>query len=272
MIEALGGAPKPATPEGRPGPRLKLHILGDFPLTMITASSPGPSVPGTGSPPSDESNRPSLILRRRSEDGSTLRSTFVTLFEPTGAPFPPILRAGRIESPKNTLLIVVETAEGPEQIVVNFVPGTVQKLKLIDGRVLSTDGFVVRVRPDGLVLAGGTFAEGLGMKVAQTRLAGTIVTSGEQTSSRGLGWFETLAPLDAAEPLDGRIVHITHGDGATHSWTLRAIETDKSKTKLYVQAEPGFRINSTTGDAEYYQFPRRIAPGPHRFRISRMIR
>jgi hypothetical protein len=265
--------------DGRPGSRLKLHLLGDFPLMLITASSPSPdtgpaAVGGAAPAPSDKDrpDRPSLILRRRSEDGSTLRSTFVTLFEPTAAPFPPILRAGRVESARDTLVIYVETAGGPEQIVVNLVPGTTREITLIDGQVLTTDGFVVRVRRDGLVLAGGTFAEGLGFKVAQTRLAGTIVTTGQQVSPRGLGWFETLTPLNTAEPLGGRILQITHGDGSTHSWTLRAIETDKSKSRLYVQEEPGFRIDSRTGVASYYQFPRNQVPGPHRFRISRMSR
>lgn len=253
--------------------RLKLHLLGDTPLNLISSVSPDPLAQGFAKETSAfQSTRASLVLRRRSENGATLNSTFVTLFEPTGDAFPPLIRVGRVASDPDSILIYVESTDGPEQILVNLTPGTKRKLTLIDGQILSTDGFVVRIRKEGLVLAGGTFASGLGFDIRQPKIAGTIVNSGQHVSDKGLGWFETLAPLKGLNEVDGRILHLTHGDGTSHTWTLRGIETDETKTKLYVEEEPGFRVDPTSNVASYYQFPRGDVPGPHQFRISTMMR
>jgi hypothetical protein len=45
------------------------------------------------------------------------------------------------------VVILLETADGEEHLVVNLRPGTPKTVRLADGRDVSTDGLAVRVGP-----------------------------------------------------------------------------------------------------------------------------
>ncbi|HEY2156133.1 MAG TPA: hypothetical protein VGH33_10920, partial [Isosphaeraceae bacterium] len=110
---------------GRPG--VRLHVFGDMPLTTFTALSPDPSRSTSKLPSIDAEageGRSSLILRRRSPAGATLRSTFVTVFEPIGDGIAPLRRVGRVGSLDGHVLLFIETVDGPEYLLVNLRPGT----------------------------------------------------------------------------------------------------------------------------------------------------
>ena len=135
-------------------------------------------------------------------------------------------------------------------------------------RYVSFDGLAVRVREGGLVLAGGTFAEGSGKLVSQPAMAGTLTGSVRQRTDRGLGWFVTTDRLPDDAALAGRTLTVRHGDGTCRSWTLDSVESHPEGTRLHVREETGFTIDPSDGTARYYQFPQDVLPGPHRFRIS----
>ena len=251
---------------------VRLHLLGDVPATLITAVSPDPvasTAEGVGNAP----GRAGLILRRRSDDGATLKSTFVTVFEPigAGAPFP---RVGRVVSSAEVVVVYLETAEGREHVVVNLTPGTARKVQLADGRHLATDGLAVRVSDRGLVLAGGTFAEmSDGRQVRQEPATGIIRGVVRQLSGPSRGWFESDASIPDASALAGRVLLVRHGDGTVRGWTLHEVQNIDRGARLFVREEPGFELEpGRDGEARYYQFPRTSMPGPHRFRIARIAR
>ncbi|MDR3620851.1 MAG: heparinase II/III family protein [Paludisphaera borealis] len=254
-------------------PTLRLHLLGDMPATLITATSadsPGPDSPATAA--SDEGERASLIVRRRSENGATLNTVFVTLFEPIEEGAPPLAKVGRVESVENTVVVLVETPDGPEHVVINRTPGDKVQVQLANGRFVTTDGVAVRVREKGVVLAGGTYAEAEGKLVSQVRLTGAITGAVRQRSEHGRGWFVSPDNLPDDPTATGRTLIVEHGDGRYRSWTLDSIESSPEGTRLHVREEPGFQIDPKTGEARYYQFPRTSAPGPHRFRVSQIAR
>lgn len=256
-------------------PSLRLHLLGDAPVTLITASSPdAPDVTGSESAENQTAERSSLIVRRRSEDGSTLKSTFVTLFEPLEAGLAPFDEVGRVESAGNTIVILLDAPEGSEHLIINLTPGVAARAQLANGRFVSTDGLVTRVRGDELVLAGGTRAEMTEKFVASTNIGGVINGSARQLSERGRGWFLCESKLPAIDnaSVRGRTLIVEHGDGSFRSWTLDSIESTTEGARLHVREEPGFLIDPKTGAAQYYQFPRNLAPGPHRFRIAGITR
>ena len=253
-------------------PGVRLHLLGDVPASIITAVSPDPT-DSVGRGAADEPGRAGLILRRRSEDGTTLKSTFVTVFEPVGAG-PPFARVGRVVSSFELVVVLIETDEGPEQVMVNLAPGTARKAKLADGRVLTTDGLAVRVTDRGLVLAGGTFAETSdGRRVRVEPASGTIHGVVRQASGESRGWFESDTPMPDAPALAGRALLIRHGDGTVRGWTLVQVKNVARGARLFVREEPGFALEKgRDGEARYYQFPRTSKPGPHHFRIARIAR
>jgi hypothetical protein len=264
---AAADIPRPADP--RTG--VRLHLLGDFPATAVTATSP---IPGGAVPDRDGARRPgrsSLILRRTSGQGETLRSCFVTLLEPEGPASPPLRRVGRVESTPDAVAVRVETANGPEHLLVNLEPGSTCRVRLSNGKYAAFDGLALRVRDDGLALAGGTFAEGSGRLASQPRRAGTIQEARREPSPRGGGWFLTAQPLEADAALAGRILFIEHGDGSRRAWTLDSLEPVPGGTRLHVREEPGFLIDDG-GAAVYYQFPQVSAPGPHRFSLAGIAR
>ena len=115
-------------------------------------------------------------------EGRRFSSTFVTVFEPVGQS---VSRpcAGLAGSPRiaDVVVVLVETADGPEYVLVNLNPGSTRRVALPGGRYVSFDGVAVRVREAELVLAGGTFAEGAGKLVSQASLAGTLTASVRRT-------------------------------------------------------------------------------------------
>jgi len=276
----LGG--RPIVPETRLAslrggdstkPALRLHLLGDLPATVVTATSPdSPDAASSGKGAAAE--RSSLIVRRRSDEGATLRSAFVTLFEPLEAGLAPLDKVGRVESVANAVVILIDSPEGSEHLIINRTPGVAVRVQLANGRLVTTDGLAVRVRGDEVVLAGGTYVEAAGKLVSQKSVGGVITGSARKLSERGRGWFLTqskLPPIDTADA-KGRTLIIEHGDGSLRSWTLDSIEPTPEGTRLHVREEPGFVVDPADGAAQYYQFPRNNAPGPHRFRIARIAR
>jgi hypothetical protein len=260
------------SPPGRPG--VRLHLLSDTALTAYTALSVDP----TAATPGDVSGaelpgRAGLILRHRSQDGATLRTTFVTVFEPQGTISPPLKRVGRVASSAETIVIYLETAEGREHLVINLTPGKAQRVDLADGQWVQTDGLVVRATPRDLVLAGGTFVTSGKRRTSQQPVHGAIVAV-NRGSDAGRGWFLTDQSVPDPLALVGRTLLIRHGDGTTHGWTLTRVEnTPKGNSaRLHVLEEPGFLIDRETGEARYYQFPRNAAPGPHSFSVARISR
>jgi hypothetical protein len=249
---------------------VRLHLLTGAPMIAYTALSSDPSA-GPGAPAS----RAGLVLRHRSETGETLKTAFVTVFEPqegTTAPSP--RRVGRVTSPAGTVVIYLQTAQGPEHIVVNLTPGAVQSVALSDGHLLRTDGLAVRVTPQDLMLAGGSFAEVGRRKTRQIPATGSIVAVTRGATAAGHGWFETDEAVPDPDTLVGRTLLIEHGDGTTRGWTLTRVENVRGgdSARLHVREEPGFLIDRETGAAHYYQFPRDIIPGPHHYRIAQIAR
>lgn len=276
----LGG--RPIVPETRLAslrggdptkPTLRLHLLGDLPATVITATSPDSPDPAA-SANDKAAERSSLIVRRRSEDGETLRSAFVTLFEPLEAGLAPLDKVGRVESVANAVVILIDSPEGSEHLIINRTPGVAVRVQLANGRLVTTDGLAVRIRGDEVVLAGGTYVEAAGSLVSQKNVGGEITGSARKLSERGRGWFLTKSEIPAIDTADvkGRSLIVEHGDGSLRAWTLDSIEPSPEGTRLHVREEPGFVFDPANGAAQYYQFPRNNAPGPHRFRIARIAR
>jgi hypothetical protein len=253
------------------GPGVKLHIFTFGPFGLVTGQAP--SAPSeTGGMPDPDSSRAMLLLRHRSQDGSALNTTFVTLLEPMASK-PVIVRAGRVAAPSDTVVLYVETADGPEHLLVNLKPGKVQSFQLADGGLLSTDGFVVHATARALHLAGGTIAELAGRRVRHEPVTGVIRHVVRRAAFGALGWFETEEPVASPEALVGRTLLIQHGDGTARGWTITgARNTAEAHCRIAVREEPGFLIDPKTGEAHYYQFPRLRAPGPHKFRVAKMTR
>ena len=133
------------------GPGVRLHLLSDASMVAYTAVSTDPTDGTTPAEAKRGAGRAGLILRRRSEDGSTLKTTFVTVFEPMGTSATPLLRVGRVASTPETVVVYLETEEGSEHVIINLAPGTVQTVTLSNGRSLRTDGLAVRVGPRHLM-------------------------------------------------------------------------------------------------------------------------
>jgi hypothetical protein len=267
MVASNQGA---MTEGSRPG--VRLHLLGDRPAVGIIAGSPEPveSEPAaTGVRPA---GRSSFILRRRSEQGETLRSTFVTLFEPVGPAFALLSRVGRVEAPTDVVVLLVQAGSESEYLLVNLEPGSTRRVQLPSGRYVSFDGLALRVRESSLALAGGTFAEGAGRLASLPVLAGTLTASVRQSSRRGQGWFVTPMAIEADPGLAGRTLLVEHGDGTRRAWTLDSAEPIPGGSRLHVREDPGFSIDPRDGSARYDRFPEVVAPGPHRFRVARIAR
>jgi hypothetical protein len=253
------------------GPGLRLHLLSEIPqpISLISANVPNSS----DSADPDATSRAALVLRRRSSEGASLRTTFVTVFEPIGRGITPLKRVGRLVAAPETIVLMIETVDGLEQILINLTPGTARSVPLVDGLTLSTDGLAARVSASGLVFAGGTFAEANGRRILQNRAAGTVRRSGRGGPPGSRGWFETDTHLIDAPTLVGRACLIRHGDGSLRGWTINHIENlPTGGSRIYVREEPGFTIEPNSGEARYYQFPMIKMRGPHQFVISKISR
>jgi hypothetical protein len=251
------------------GHGVRLHLLISNPIIVYSALTTDPNADtGMGA------TRAALVLRHRSENGMTLKTTFVTVFEPLGRTVSPLRRVGRVASPVDTVVIYLETDRWNEHLVINLTPGKVVQVTLSDGRSLRTDGLAVRVAPADLILAGGTFAEIDRHRAGQSPAVGSIVAATRAASATGGGWFETAQAVPNSDSMAGRTLLIQHGDGTTRGWTLSRVENTQGgyASRLYVREEPGFLIDRKSGAACYYQFPRDVAPGPHRFTISHIAR
>ena len=253
-----------ATLAGLDGGGVRLHLLGDTPIGLMTARTPRGD--------DDEARHSTLLLRRRSLDDAALRTTFVTLFEPI-RPGVGAMKVGRVAAEPGVVVLYLETADGPEHLVFNDRPGTSRTVELADGRKLASDGLVTRVRADTLAMAGGTEAATSGIALRQPRYAGKILAAARFASAESRGWFETEAPLPAGLDPSGRILLIRHGDGSTRGWTLLRVEpTPGGRSRLVVREEPGFLIEGADQAARYYQFPGGRIAGPHSFRIATINR
>jgi len=278
----LAGSGLPAGTAAPPGtskaqatdlpPSVRLHLLGDTPMAVFTAVSPDPTrADKKNRLAGEEPWRASLILRRTAQ-GQSLNSRFVTLFEPVGKAFQPLRRVGRVSASPEVVVLRVETIDGLEYVLVNLRPGATQRVQLPGGRFVSFDGLALRVREHGLVLAGGTFAEGSGRLVSQASLAGTLTASVRKSTERGPGWFLTPDRLADDPAVAGRTLIVQHGDGSSRSWTLDSLESAPEGTRLHVREEPGFTIDPHDRSARYYQFPQVTVPGPHRFHLAQIVR
>ena len=246
------------------GSGVRLHLLGDGPLAILTGSTPRLRSSG-------DLGRSALILRRNSVDGAVLDSTFVTVFDPVGAGSG-LSKVGRMTSTPGFVVLYLETPDGPEHLVINLRPGLPRSVQLADGRDLTTDAFVVRARRDELMMAGGTVASAAGVAVRQPSYSGQILAAARFPNPESRGWFETDAPIPPDPALNGRTLLIRHGDGTGHGWTLERIEPiANNRVRLHVREEPGFLIEGENRNAQYYQFPQTSSIGPHRFTIA-MIR
>jgi hypothetical protein len=249
------------------GMGVRLHLIGDLPATLITAQTPDPSAPAPGNP-AEAPGRTALIVRRRSEDGATLHSQFITVFEPLAAGRA-LSRVGRVTSEHGTVVLLIRGPAGDEHLVINIRPGEERTVRLADDRELRTDGFVVRIARGRVQLAGGTFAEVGGQRAAHDLVSGTIVHSAREPTTESRGWFQTAEPLSNAGQLAGRTLLVRHGDGNSRGWTIvRAESLGKNGGRLWVREEPGFRVDAQTGEGHAYQFPGGRRPGPHTFTIN----
>lgn len=248
-------------------PAVRLHLLGDLPADLFVAETPDVLQSTVAS-----AGRASLVLRRRSADGGTLNSSFVTLFEPVGDA-PTFAKVGRVASSPGTVVLLIETADGPEHLVLNQSPGLRVDVMLADGRSLATDGLIVRATVDGLVLAGGSFAEAGDLRVEQPKRTGKITDVTARAGQGTLGWFEGDISLPEPENLVGRTLLIHHGDGTVRGWTLHHVENlPDGHSRLFVRESPGFRLDSKSNQANYYQFPGDSHPGPHEFAVCILAR
>ena len=248
---------------------IRLHLLGDAPYEVVTGSTPRDSAV-------DEPTQAALLIRRQASADESFGSTFVTVFDPAsanGGKAGSLIKVGRMTESTGFVVLYLETADGPEHLVINLRPGTLGKTKLADGRELTTDGRVVRARRDELMLAGGTVASLERVAVRQPKLTGKILGAARFASAASRGWFEIDATLAEPAKLVGRTLLIRHGDGTTHGWTIQQVEPrGDDQTRLHVREEPGFTLEGKDAVARYYQFPNTAGPGPHTFTIARIAR
>jgi hypothetical protein len=264
-----GELDRPATfrLERKHGPGVVLHLLESVPMSVYTAVSPGTVDPS--SKPAADSTRPGLILRRRSPDGSSLRTIFTTLIEPKASGIEPLRRVGSVPSGPDVVVLWIDSIDGPEYLVVNLTPGKPVSARLMNELDCSTDGVAIRIGPHVMKLAGGTFAQMGSMRMEQIAPSGLIVSSTREPTESEHGWFESDHWLEQPDRYKGRTLLITHGDGTTKGWTITRVDNrPEGSARLYVHEEPGFLIDAKTKEAVYYQLPRTRLPGPHRYQIA----
>ena len=262
----------PARPAACPG--LRLHVLGDAPMTVFTALSPDPARAGKASHGgAGEPRRASLILRRQSRQGEALRTH---VREPVrarraGVPAPPAgrprllgrERGRRVSWKRSTDRNTCWSTSSRERPVGFRCPAAATS---------RSTAWRCGCGKSGLVLAGGTFAEGAGKLVSQASLAGTLSGSVRRRTDRGLGWFVTAGSTCRRSRARG-----TNADRSARRRHLPVLDArfpriEPEGTRLHVREETGFTLDPADGSARYYQFPQVTVPGPHRFRLSQIAR
>ncbi len=264
-----GELDRPATfrLERKHGPGVVLHLLESVPMSVYTAVSPG--AVDSAAKPVPDSGRPGLILRRRSSDGSSLRTIFTTLIEPKASGIEPLRRVGLIPSGPEVVVLWIDSVDGPEYLVVNLTPGKPVTTRLTNELECSTDGLAVRIGPREMKLAGGTFAQLGSLRMEQADPSGTIVASGREPIENEHGWFESERWIEQPDRYKGRTLLITHGEGTTKGWTITRVDNlPEGRARLFVHEEPGFLIDAKTKEAVYYQLPGTRIQGPHRYQIA----
>ncbi len=245
------------------------------------------SEPGTDVAPENrvQTSKPgsALILRRRdgrrSDDPDESTSPpFVSVLEPLGSAFTPLVGVGRIATEPQAIALRIDSSQGREYFVLNREPGRPLSARLEGDLEIRTDGLVVRLSSDRLTLIGGSFAEQTGRQSRTVRITpftGRIARSAVQLAPdlRYRGWFETETPIRLAsevrDRLIGRTMLIRHGDGTTHGWTVAGFaQTERGRTRIYVHEYPGWTRDAATGEARYDHFPHGRHPGPHAFTIA----
>ncbi len=262
LMQAKVTAPTVAEFDPAEGPGVRLHLMEDFDSTMVLGKSPGATGPG----------RSSLIVRRRSDEGESLDTAFVTVFDPLGSS-PSLRRVGRIATGPEVIALAIEASEGTEYLIINRKPGQASEITLPDGRALRTDGFVTRVTARETTLAGGSFAEVGAQRVDLERVGGTVIAAGRGREPGARGQFRVAERIAHPETFLGRTLLIRHGDGTSRGWTiLNAENLDDGGARISVREEAGLRIDPTSDSARYERFPGTTAPGPHRYRVPRIAR
>ncbi len=243
------------------GSGLRVHLLESEAMQLITGRTPSVN--------SSSSTRASLVLRRRSADGASLNTTFVTILEPISKGITPLKRVGRFLPVEGAVVLQVETEQGTEDVVVNLKPGTEIAASLPGGTNLRTDGLVARFSQKRLQLAGGTFAEARGFRVDLPKEMGRIHSVKREQGVNSRGYFEAEPAVSAPERLAGQTLLVRHGDGTSRGWTTtKAINQPRGGVRLFVKEEPGFEIVlPKSEDVRYYQFPSDHHPGPNTYRF-----
>jgi hypothetical protein len=271
LAHARLNRPTQAVLERGSAPGVRLHLLADLPMTLFTATSrdrrESPITNGSAAEP----GRAALIVRRRHDHGATLDSQFVTVLEPLGQPA--LLRVGRVASERGTVVLVMQTADGDEHLVLNLASAREINVALADGERLRTDALAVRVTPRSFLVAGGTFAELGQRRHAHHHATGRVVAVGRDVSGQSRGWFQTDRPLPEPRSVNGRALRIRHDDGTTRGWTIDHAENQGERgARIYVREEPGWQLDAETGFAFCYQFPGGRFPGPHAYAIDQITR
>ncbi len=272
FLQAMGGftdlssgraeRPFQAELQGEGPPGVRLHVLNEFATTLYVGASPG----------SSGLKRSSLVLRRRSEDGASLSSAFVTVFEPIGTSAP-LRRVGRVE--------LRGGCRGPGGG---------------DGRRPGDAGREPQRRTLATGQPGGWAApeDRRGRRPAPNRRdhpGRRHVRRGRRPKGRadpGRRQHRGRGPIR----IEGRPGLVFHSGGAPRSrFAGRAGPPDpprrrhrpglddrfgpeprRGRRRIVVREPPGFHIDARTGSAQYDSFPGFTVPGPHRFGISRIAR
>jgi hypothetical protein len=242
---------------------VRVHLLGDLPMTLARGIWQDFDHRG------DETEGRSVLVQRRvSADGRDLDTRFVDVFEPLATPHGQSRRVARVESPGALTIVLFDDRTSLNYLAINATPGQSTSAVLPDGRLLRTDALAVLVRPNSLIMAGGSFAECARQRVDAAVLGGRVVASGRNEGAGAPGWFELEGAGADVAAMRGRTLVIKHDDGTSRAWTVAdASPTAGNRIRIAVREEPGFRIEPATGDAVYYQYPLTRHHGPHLARL-----
>lgn len=216
---------------------------------------------GKGSDTNDEVEKwwlPKVVLRR---DGSDLASDFITMIEPSAAGVEPSVQSIRAldhDGSEGDRAIEVTHADGTVDVIISSRTG---EGSITAGGVTLTGRLGFARVTDGtaslLHLVGGTALTAPGAE-----LTGTGPVTGTLTGTRRtfLG-DEVDALVTEAEVSDwvtGHTVVVTHPDGKTHAYLVKAVAVADGATTLELDGvDPGFEIaEDGTSEMAYTPFTR----------------